>query len=153
MPKAGKNYKKLRVSTNSTTGSDGTWGLIKGISEAGINRAGDEIDVTDFASVSAFKQYILGLKEFEISMSGQYEPGDTTGQVLLDTAQNNGTNVWIQYLLKNDDDALYSGVAAECIITNFSQSGSVSDKEGVEITAKLAYEATPANVSNVTVLS
>ena len=144
MPKAGKNYKKLRVSANVESPS---WVLLKGISEAGINRAGDEIDVTDFADESGYKQYLLGLKEFEVTASGSYVPEAGAGQNLLDTAQDNGSHVLLQYLLKNSTDANYTGIQAECIVTNFSHSGSVSEKENVEITLKLAPGGTVTTVT------
>lgn len=170
MAKAGKGYKKIMVSAYAdamtfdvdgfpTGVVDGKWACVKGMSDASLDRTGDSIDITHFCSKSGFKQYIQGLKEFSISMSGSYEPANDAQGLLdyaaesnLQNAPGNPTNplvpvaplsnneIFIMYLIQDDTLGQYSGWAARFTVENFNQSGAVADKENVDITVKLAED-------------
>lgn len=150
MAKAGKNYKKILV---SATGADDSWYCVTGVTDANIDRSGNSIETTHFCSDSAFKQYIQGLKEFGLSISGNFEPGDTNGQNVLDTANENGASVHVAYLILDTVGASvglnkYTGWKSEVTVESFNQSGSVGDKEGFDCALKLAEGAVPTRVAS-----
>lgn len=71
---------------------------ILGLNDGSVTVNGDTIDVTTFAS-GGWIQKIQGLKSAEISLSGFFEPTDTTGQVAMRTALLNGTSLVMSALV------------------------------------------------------
>jgi predicted secreted protein len=61
-------------------------------SVSGPGMSAKMIDVTNHASTSGWAEFVQGIKDGgEISLEGNFYPGDADGQVALHTAFNNGT--------------------------------------------------------------
>lgn len=78
-------------------GSDGeTWNQVLGLNDGSMSIDGENIDVTEFCQ--DFINRIQGLKDGTYSLSGFYEPEDTTGQILIKTALLEDNDLYIQFL-------------------------------------------------------
>jgi predicted secreted protein len=89
---AGKN---LRVKVSPTVGGAGTYTLVAGAKNATMTQNGQTLDVSAFGAAAVEK--ILGLRDATYSLSGNYEGGDTNGQVAIRSALAD-TTLWIQFL-------------------------------------------------------
>jgi predicted secreted protein len=73
---------RLRISGNFIAGLT---------SVSGLELSADTIDVTTLESANNFREFIQGMRDGgEVSVSGFFEPGDTNGQVQLNTLFNSG---------------------------------------------------------------
>src|SRR3954464_9428923 len=89
--------KKTVVKVSPTVGGAGVYTTALGIKTAAVELDGDMVDVSTMGP--AFKDKIMGLKDSKWTLGGNYEPGDTTGQVALRSAWLNDTEAWIQVLV------------------------------------------------------
>lgn len=78
------------------------------ISTWSLDLGADDIEVTSFDS-NGWKEYLAGLKEWSGSFEGNFVPTDTTGQVALINAWNNGQTVSLE--LRIDATRKFSGNA------------------------------------------
>lgn len=86
--------KASRVRVSATVG--GTYNVVAGIRQASIEIDGANLDDSEFGV--DWMQRIQGLKDFKVSMSGSYRPGDTTGQVLIQNTLLNDADLFVQVL-------------------------------------------------------
>jgi predicted secreted protein len=121
--------KKTRVKVSTTAGGAGTYTTALGIKNVSIELDGEMVDVSSFGS--DWKEKLQGLKDSKITMGGNYEPGDTTGQGALRSAWLNDTEAWIQVLV---DGTL--GFKVQIKVAKFGVDSEVSDKVGVSIDAE-----------------
>lgn len=118
--------KKTRVKVSTTAGGAGVYTNALGIKQASIKLGADMVDISTLGS--DFKDKLQGLKDSQITMTGNYEPGDTTGQGALRSAWLNDTEAWVQFLV---DGVL--GFKVQVKVANFQVDSDVSDKGGVTI--------------------
>lgn len=116
---AGKNGKLSIVSGSSS-------GKVIGIKDWSLSLSVATLDDTELGT--DWKKYILGLKEWTASASGNYAVFESsagqseTNQQVLQDAYLNGTKVTLNLYV--DDTHFYSGVA---VITSLSISDAVED--------------------------
>lgn len=85
----------LKVST--TSGGAGVYTTVAEISEASISIDGQNIDVSFFGT-SAWSTRIQGRKDVSITFSGNLVPGDTLGQIAIQSALLGDSELWAQFL-------------------------------------------------------
>ena len=76
-----------------------------------LDMSADDIDITSFDS-EGWRERLQGIKEWSGSFEGNFEPGDTNGQIALINAWLNGQKVRLE--LQVNDNAKFSG---EAVIT------------------------------------
>lgn len=120
MAMKGKNMKVM-------TGTDGSaWNQVLGIKEASMQNGADNQDISTFGD--SYIKRLQGLKDVSYSMSGNYEPTDTTGQVAIRNAWMNDTEVYIGFLPDGTD-----GFEQIVLVSNFEISGAVDGVVEVSI--------------------
>lgn len=105
----------IEVSNNGTT-----WQILDNADTVENNRTREKLDATSFGD-SAFRR-VLGLKDSDISISGNWLPG-SAGQTLLDDAFTAGTDVHVRVLLDGTN-----GYKTICKCGDFNTSSAVADK-------------------------
>ena len=120
MALAGKNV-LVQASTD-----DITYNTIKELNDVSFTVDGDNIDVTEF--LDQYMNRIQGLKDVSMSMSGFWDPTDTTGQVAIRNALVNDTAIFAQVLWDGTN-----GFKAEFKVASFEQSAAVDGAVEVSI--------------------
>jgi predicted secreted protein len=123
---AGKNY-LMKVST--VAGGAGAYNTVQGGMSGSMNSVAGMIDITTFQQ--SFVVQIQGLKDASYSFAGNWEPGDTTGQVALRNSWLNDTEIWVQHL----PDGV-NGFKQQIRVSSFSIGAEVNDKIGVTFEAQ-----------------
>jgi predicted secreted protein len=118
--------KKTVVKISTTVGGAGTYTTALGITTASVEIDGDMVDVSTLGN--NWKDKVQGLKDSKMSFSGNYEPGDTTGQQAIRSALINDTEIWAQVLI---DGTL--GFKVQIKPSKFATNSDVKDKVGVSI--------------------
>lgn len=99
---------------------------------------GDIIDRTTFSS-NGWKEYLSGLREADISISGFYNPADTTGQKALLTASTTGAVIQgLTYL--PDKDVAASGFTCDALVENAELGSQVADLVSISFSLKSTGE-------------
>jgi len=101
---------------------------ILGLNDATLARAGEILDDTEFCENQGYRSRIYGLRDTNISLSGDYEPENTAQQELFN-AWENSEIVTIQYLPDGEN-----GVQGDYVVENIDQSGTIDDKETIDVT-------------------
>lgn len=70
---------------------------IDGINNIDWGPAANLLETTDFADTTGARTRILGLKDLQVTVSGQYEAADT-GQARLRTNWASGASVFVRFL-------------------------------------------------------
>lgn len=109
MPGIAGKANRVRVST--TVG--GTYNVVAGLRQGSIEINGANLDDSEFGV--DWVQRLQGLKEFKMSLSGSYRPDDTTGQVVIQTALLNDTNLFARVLPDGSN-----GFQGQVRVTKFS---------------------------------
>jgi predicted secreted protein len=109
------------------TGANGTaWAEVLGIKEASMQNGADNLDISTFGN--AYIKRLQGLKDCSYSLSGLYEPTDTTGQVAIRNAWANDTALYIGFL--PDGSAGFEQIV---FVSSFEISGAVDGVVEVSI--------------------
>lgn len=125
MAKAAKGT-KLKIGANVITG-------LKSI--GGIEESADTIDVTTLDSADGYKEFISSyIDAGEVSFSGNFEPGDTTGQVALRTLLQSGTVTAFSILFPSSLGAEWT---FNGIVTGFKTNADQGDAAAFEGTIKV----------------
>jgi len=111
----------------------GSFTKINGVDNATLNRLAELLDVTQFGDTH--KKRIAGLKDSNISLSGNYDPSDTNGQLLL----NPGDEIYLQYLYDGTN-----GKQILMMVEIFEQSSAADGKQTFSST--LQGQAAPTAV-------
>lgn len=107
--------------------SDGnTWNQVAELNDGSMTIDGDNIDITAFCQ--DFINRIQGLKDGSYSLSGFYDPEDTTGQILIREALLNDTDVHIQFLVDGT-----TGFEQEVKVDTFEVGGTADGVVEVDI--------------------
>ncbi len=107
---------------------------VQGLNDASFSANGETLDVTTFES-NGWKEKIQGLKEFNLSVSGFYEPTDANGQVVLRDAWLNGTEPTVDYLVDGT-----VGFRGTYLVTSMEMGASASG----EVSVSFELESTGA---------
>jgi hypothetical protein len=134
---------------NDTSDPSGGVGFadVDGINSIDIGDSTDMLDTTDFAD-SSFRRRLAALRDVQIGLSGDYEPGDTNGMVLLKTQYDAGAVVYVHFL----PTGAYAGGGYEykMLVSDFSIAASVEDKITVSITLMLDDDGSGGGVQPLT---
>jgi len=108
---------------------------IAGINNITWDAVADMLDVTDFDS-SCNREFLNGLRGTTMTISGDYEPGDTNGQVVLQNAFLNGT------LLTTTAKPVYTvdgtnGFTGDAYVSAFSINPTVEGKVVISVTLQI----------------
>jgi predicted secreted protein len=108
---------KLNVIKIATT-AEGAGTAINGVDSSTFNRLCDILEITAFGD--EYKARMAGLKDTNLSLSGNYDPADTNGQMALEP----GDYVWVQVLPNGT-----TGKKVKMIVENFEHGAAIADKQ------------------------
>ena len=119
--------------------------LMKGVSVVaeikeinGIDIKAETIDVTTLASTNGYREFLLGFKDAgEVSISGFFYPGDTTGQKAMLRALTVGS---IDSYTIAFPTAMGAAWTFDAVVTGFKTGATVEDAVSFEATIKLSGE-------------
>ncbi len=114
------NTNIVYILTGSTAMTDSTGAKVLGVDNSTYSRLCDLLEITQFGD--AYKNRMAGLKDTSVSLSGNYYPGDTTGQEELEP----GDTVFIGVYPQGTGVA---GSQVKAIVENFEQSSDVTGKQ------------------------
>jgi predicted secreted protein len=120
------------ILTGTTAMEDGTGAKVLGVNDSSYNQLCDLLEITQFGDDN--KNRIAGLKDTNVSLSGNYYPGDTEGQDELVS----GDTVYIGVYPEGTGE---DGKQVKAIVENFEISASVDGKQ--EFSASLQGIAEP----------
>jgi hypothetical protein len=129
MPELGGNLMVVKV---GTTGA-GPFVLINGVDNSTLRKLCNILDMTKFGHTH--KVRAAGIKDSSVSLSGNYDPADATGQLKLEP----GDTVWIQVL----PDGV-AGSQIEMLVENFEQTADANGKQ--TFSSSLQGTAAPTEV-------
>jgi hypothetical protein len=116
------------------TGTDGTtWSAIGEMDTAELSINGATIDVTKFGDNDI--ERILGLRDANWSLSGRYDPTDTTGQVVLRSSLLNDTPVYLQFEFDPSGTSGNKGFHQQVIVTKFDMKATAAGTVDLSLTA------------------
>lgn len=116
----------------STT--DGSYAAIDSVDDATMNKLAEILEIT--ALGDTYRNRIAGIKDTEISISGSYNPADTTGQTICVP----GNSVWIEYLPNGT-----AGFKVNAICESFEMKASADGRQ--EFSSSFKGLAAPSAVS------
>lgn len=116
--------KKVKVGTSGT----GPWTDVP-VTTATLNQGGDVLDDTDLATNAGFRSRILGLHDWSVSMTANWDGSDSVLSTIRD-AWLNRTALYVQYL---PDGQVANGFQGAVVVENFNLSGDVGGLETVDI--------------------
>jgi predicted secreted protein len=124
----------MASSGNAVTITLGT-SAIAGINNIGFDTALDQLDVTDFDSAGG-REFIPGLSGATMSLAGDYEPTDTSGQTALVNAWKNKTLLTGVTAPKFTTDGT-NGFSADAYVSSMSINPTVEGKVTATYTLQL----------------
>lgn len=108
----------------------------------GLELSADTIDVTTLDVTDGYRTFIQGLKDAgEVSISGFFDAGDTTGQQALLTALDAGTETAMTIVFPTTIGYTWTFNA---IVTGFSTGAELEDAVTFEATLKVSGKPTLA---------
>lgn len=110
------------------TTSGGTFATVAGIKNVTFSRDGQLIDTSAFGE--DWKSALVGMLDATLDIQGNYRPDDTDGQVVMDSAFTNGTDLFIQWLPDGT-----TGWQMQVMITKFATDGGVDTAVGLSVSA------------------
>lgn len=110
--------------------SDGSiFNRVAELNDGTMSIDGDNIDITSFGDcTNSLIDRIQGLVDSSYSLSGFYDPTDTTGQVLIRNALLNDTQVYVQFLADGTN-----GFQQEVKVATFEISATVDGVVNISI--------------------
>ncbi len=111
----------------------GSFTKINGVDDSTLNRLAEILEISQFGDTH--RKRIAGIKDSDLDLSGNYDPADTNGQLLLEP----GDIVLIQVLYDGTN-----GRQIEMIIENFEQSASADGVQ--EFSSSLLGNGAPTDV-------
>lgn len=125
------------VKVNATEmANSGAGAAINGLDSSTFNRMCDILEITQFGDTH--KDRIAGLKDSSISISGNYDPADTNGQLLLEP----GDFVWVAVF---PGGVTVAGKQIKMIVESFEHGAGVADKQ--TFSCSLQGVAAPAAIA------
>lgn len=114
------------IKVSATIG--GSYTEADGIKSYTIGMGNADLDTTDFKDTTGSMQRILGLSDTPVSLEGDFEPGDTTGQGIIFDAFVAKTAMGVQILPDGTN-----GFQVEVLCTKFEIKAGVADTVSVSI--------------------
>lgn len=108
------------IVAGDTAMTTSTGAKVLGCDDSSYNQLCDLLEITQFGD--DYKNRIAGLKDTNVSISGNYDPADTTGQDVLVP----GDTVWIGVYPQG---TAVAGKQVKAIVENYELSASVADKQ------------------------
>lgn len=111
-------------STVEVSTDDSTYNEVGGAYDVTFDPSRNALDATDFSDTDMAR--VMGLGDVSVSISANYDDSDT-GQSALDTALDNGSDIWVRVLFDGTN-----GLKAKCLVESVSYSSSVDGKSEAE---------------------
>lgn len=118
--------RSLRVKVSPTAGGAGSYTTVAGIESATFDRDGTNVDVTTLTDADIVR--IQAIKDAKFTLQGNYEGGDTNGQVAIMAAYDADSTLWVQFLPDGS-----TGWKKEVKVGKISIVGSTKDKQAISI--------------------
>lgn len=134
---AGKVMEVRINSAEMNSNADGA--KVEGVDNATLNKLADILEISQFGDT--YKKRMAGLKDSNVSLSGNYRHDDTTGQLKLEP----GDAVWIAVFPQGTGE---DGTQIEMVVESFEQSASVDGKQ--EFSSSLQGNGEPATITGGT---
>jgi predicted secreted protein len=115
----------VQVAATDIAGSE-----VDGLTSVDFGVNADLLETTDFADTSGAKTRIAGLKDVEVTLSGDYESADT-GQALLVSSFASGATVYVRFGPNGT-----TGIKAGCKVESYKISGAIDGKVEVSFSLK-----------------
>lgn len=115
------NALKLYIGSSSTPTDE-----LEGANNATFTLNREALDSTDFKT-GAYRERIMGLKDFPVSISGDFEPADAAYGAVK-TGYTNGSTVYVRILPDGTN-----GVEIPCKVTSLAFSTSVEGKAEISM--------------------
>ena len=128
---AGKNN-IVYILTGTTPMSATTGAKIKGVNSSTRNRLAEMLEITQFGD--NYQKRMPGLKDTSVSLSGNYDPSDTNGQLGLES----GDSV---YIGTYPEGTATASKQVPMIVENFEHSASADGKQ--EFSSSLVGNGAP----------
>lgn len=93
---AGTAGKSFLLKASTTAGGAGSYTTVADLNNGSLSINGEMIDISVFAAT--WKAIIQGLKSAAFSWSGFRNASDTTGQIAIQNALINDSELWLQFL-------------------------------------------------------
>lgn len=129
VPLKGKSF-LAKVATTS----GGTYNTVVNMNSCSMNRSGENLDITTFTQ--DYINRLQGLKDCTYSLSGFHDAADTTGQTRIETAYENDSDLFFQFL-PNGTTGWRQQVRVASIDIDVDVSGVVSKSYSLEGTGSI----------------
>ncbi len=136
MPEIAGKLAEVYVLAGVTAMTGSTGAKLQGMDSSGLSQMAEMLDITQFGD--SFKRRMPGIKDTDISTSGNLYSGDTTGQAILQTAYDNGTTVFVGIYPQGTGVA---GKQVQCYVEGLETKASATGK--VTFTPKFSAIAAP----------
>lgn len=139
MPEIAGKTNLVYILTGTTAMANNTGAKVLGVDNSTYNQLCDLLEITQFGD--SYKNRIAGLKDTNMSLSGNYYPGDTTGQDEIVPGDTVYIGVYPQ-------GSAVAGYQVKAIVETFEISAGASDKQtfSASIQGIAAPVALPAQV-------
>ena len=127
----------------STSSSAGSGDELDGIQSLEYSQELDILDITDFKDTGTARKKLSGLSDGSVSLSGDFEPGDSP-QGVVRTAAGDGTSVWLTLHFYTAGSSGSKGFKVETKVKGYKISASVDGK--VTWSADFVFNAAPSAV-------
>ena len=122
----------IYILTGTTAMTSSTGAKINGVSSSTYNRMAEILEITQFGD--DYQKRMAGLKDTSISLSGNYDPDDTAGQLDLEPGD-------FVYIGIYPEGAGTAGKQVPMVIESFEQSSSADGKQ--EFSSSLSGNGAP----------
>lgn len=113
---------KIYVHTAAMTGSTGN--ILSGMDSTALTQMAEILDITQLGD--NYKKRMPGIKDSSVDAGGNYDPADTTGQGILQTAFDNGTTVFVGIYPQGTTIA---GKQVQCYVESLEWKASATGKQ------------------------
>lgn len=120
MPEIAGKTNIVYILTGTTAMTNSTGAKVLGVDSSSYNQLCDLLEITQFGD--SYKNRMAGLKDTNFSLSGNYYPGDTTGQDELVPGDTVFVGVYPQ-------GTGVAGSQVKAIVESFEISAGVGDKQ------------------------
>ena len=126
MPGISGKKARLRVGTSLAAVTN----LVAGLKSVSLEIDGQTVDDNEFGD--DWVQRVQAAKDWKISASGSFRPGDTNGQIAIRASQINDTDLFAAYL-PDDGVTANAGMKGQVIVSKFGVDSSMDGITAVSI--------------------
>lgn len=128
------------IVVTAATGASVTAIALDGIKSITVSDSRDLLDVTDFADGNV-RARIAALRDYSVSMSGDFEPADT-GYLLVKACYENGNTLWVRKHMGGAAGASV-GFMYPVLIESLEVTGAVEGKLELSVSTQASTGTTP----------